>query len=81
MMLLAETWKWDFDVMGVSLVAAAAFGLLGLALLLLGFKLFEWITPKLNVEEELSKGNVAVAIVVGAAIIGVSLIIVRAIGG
>jgi putative membrane protein len=79
MMLLAE--QWNFEAMGVSLLAAGVFGLLGILLLALGFKVFEWITPKLNVEEELSKGNTAVAIVVGAAVIGISLIIVRAIGG
>jgi putative membrane protein len=79
MTLLAE--QWNFEGMGVSLIAAAVFGVLGIMLLALGFKVFEWITPKLNVEEELSKGNTAVGIVVAAAIIGVSLIVVRAIGG
>jgi putative membrane protein len=79
MTLFAE--HWNFEVMANSLLAAAVFGLLGIALLAVGFKVFEWITPKLNVEEELSKGNVAVAIVVGAAILGVAVIVVRAIGG
>ena len=79
MILLAE--QWNFEAMGASLLAAAAFGLLGIALLAFGFKVFEWITPKLNVEEELSKGNVAVGIVVGAVALGLSLIILRAIGG
>lgn len=79
MSLFAET--WNFEAMGASLVAAALFGILGIALLALGFKVFEWITPKLKVEEELSKGNVAVGIVVAAATLGVALIVVRAIGG
>lgn len=78
-MLLAE--QWNLDAFGMSLLAAAVFGILGIALLALGFKVFEWITPKLNVEEELSKGNTAVGIVVAAAIVGAALIIVRAIGG
>ena len=64
-----------------SLLAAAAFGLLGIVLLILGFKVFEWLTPRLNVEQELAKGNVAVGIVVAAALLGISLIVVRAIGG
>ncbi len=79
MTLLAE--QWNFEALGVSLVAAAVFGLLGIALLALGFKVFDWLTPKLHLEEELIKGNTAVAIVVAAAVIGISLIIVRAIGG
>lgn len=78
-MLFAET--WNFEAMGASLLAAALFGVLGIALLALGFKVFEWITPKLKVEEELSKGNTAVGIVVAVATLGVALIVVRAIGG
>jgi putative membrane protein len=81
MVLFAEHVPWNLDILGNSLMAATAFGLLGIALLALGFKVFEWITPKLHVEEELSKGNTAVGIVVAAAIIGVALVIVRAIGG
>jgi putative membrane protein len=78
MTLLAE--QWHLDTVGMSLLAVAAFGVLGIALLILGFKLFEWVTPKLNVEEELTKGNIAVAIVVAASILGVALIVLRAIG-
>jgi putative membrane protein len=78
MTLFAE--QWHFDTVGMSLVAVAAFGALGIVLLVLGFKLFEWVTPRLNIEEELSKGNIAVAIVVAAAILGVALIVIRAIG-
>ncbi|MDY3554473.1 DUF350 domain-containing protein [Gemmata sp. JC717] len=79
MTLLAES--WSPETFGLSLLAATAFGLLGIALLALGFKVFEWITPKLNVEEELAKGNVAVGVVLAAVVLGISLIVVRAIGG
>lgn len=78
MTLFAE-WN-NMEALGHALLAAAAFGLLGVALLVLGFKAFEWITPKLHVEEELAKGNVAVAVVVAAVILGVAVVIVRAMG-
>lgn len=78
MTLFAE---WNPEALASALLAAALFGLLGIAMLVVGFKVFEWITPKLNVEEELAKGNVAVGILVAAVVIGVSLIVVRAIGG
>ena len=81
MTLLAEHVPWNLEMLGNSLMAAGAFGLLGIAMLALGFKVFEWITPKLHIEEELSKGNVAVGIVVAAAVLGVALVVVRAIGG
>jgi putative membrane protein len=79
MTLFAE--PWTAGTFEMSLMAAAVFGLLGIALLALGFKVFEWITPKVHVEEELGKGNIAVGIMVGAVILGISLIVVRAIGG
>jgi putative membrane protein len=79
MLLFAE--HWNLEALGQSLLAAAVFGVLGIALLALGFKVFEWITPKLNVEEELSKGNVSVGIVVAGVLLGIALIVVRAIGG
>ncbi|MCI0703535.1 MAG: DUF350 domain-containing protein [Planctomycetia bacterium] len=72
---------WTPDTFEMALLAAAVFGLLGIALLALGFKVFEWITPKLHIEEELGKGNVAVGIMIGAVILGISLIVLRAIGG
>lgn len=79
MTLFAES--WNPEAFGLSLLAAAVYGLLGIVLLALGFKVFEWITPKLNVEEELAKGNVAVGILIAAVVLGISLIVVRAIGG
>ena len=47
------------------LLAAAVFGLLGIALLVIGFKVFEMFTPKVDVEQELAKGNMAVGVTVG----------------
>lgn len=55
---------------------SAAFGALGIALAILGFKVFEWVTPKVNVEQELSeKQNTAVAIVAGALILGICYVV------
>ena len=81
MTLFAEHVPWNLEMLGNSLMAAAAFGLLGIAMVALGFKVFEWVTPKLQVEEELAKGNTAVAVVVAAVIIGVAIVVVRAMSG
>ena len=62
------------DTFYVGLVGSAAFGLLGIVLLLLGFFGFEVVTRKLNVQEQLEKGNVAVGIVVGALLLAVAYI-------
>lgn len=73
--------EWTLVSLGEGLLAAVLFGLVGIVLLAIGFKIFEWITPKLSIEEELAKGNMAVAVVVAAALIGISLVALRAISG
>jgi putative membrane protein len=57
-------------------LSTTIFGLLGIVLIVLGFKIFDWLSPKINVETELAeKHNIAVAIVVAAIILGVSVVI------
>lgn len=65
-----------------ALGAAFAFGIVGIILTLVGFKAFDLITPRMDVQRELTeKNNVAVAIVVAAVIVAVSLVVGRAITG
>lgn len=63
----------------VGLVGSFAFGLIGLVMLMLGFKMFEWITPKLEVEDQLQKGNVAVAVTVGSLFLALAYIVAHVI--
>ena len=56
----------NWEEFGQLFVEALAFGLLGIALLALGFKVFERITPKLDIEEQLKAGNMAVGVMVAA---------------
>jgi putative membrane protein len=57
-------------------VLTVIFGLLGIVLTVFGFKLFDWMTPKIDVERELTeKHNIAVAVVIAAVILGVSLVV------
>ena len=77
-MLFANLGTWDG--FGMALVAATAFGLLGILMLAVGFKVFEKITPKLDIEVELAKGNMAVGIMVGAMLLAMALILMMAIG-
>ena len=56
-------------------IVTLIFGLLGILLIVMGFKIFDWLCPKINVEVELAeKHNIAVAIVIAAVIIGVSIV-------
>ncbi|MFT3685325.1 MAG: DUF350 domain-containing protein [Phycisphaerales bacterium] len=64
------------ELMLRGLLSAALYGVLGIGLLLLGFKLFDAITPKIDVQKELADNkNMAVAIVVGAVLIGIAVML------
>lgn len=55
------------------LLASVLFGLVGIILAMVGYKVFEWITP-FSVADELQRNqNIAVAIVVAAIIVGICL--------
>jgi uncharacterized membrane protein YjfL (UPF0719 family) len=58
---------------------AIVWGLLGIALLVTGFKLFDWATPKVNFNETLNKGNLAVAVVIAGFLVATAIVIHAAI--
>ncbi|ESU29705.1 hypothetical protein FLJC2902T_01790 [Flavobacterium limnosediminis JC2902] len=57
------------------------FSLLGIAILLVTYFIIEKLTPENTWKEIVQKNNVAIAIVFGAFIIGISMIISAAIHG
>jgi putative membrane protein len=59
------------------LVATIAFGILAILLLIAGYRLFDWLTPKLDFNAEIQKGNVAMAIVVAGFILGLAYVVAR----
>jgi putative membrane protein len=72
----------DFTVPENFLLAAASsitFGLIGIVLLILGYKMFDWLTPSLHFQDELKKGNIAVAIIVGVLLASIAYIAANAI--
>ena len=59
--------------------AAAAFGLVGILLMILGFRLFDLSVP-FNLNKELAEdNNVAVAIVMGSVILAIAVVVAAAI--
>lgn len=66
----------DLEALTHALIGTGAFGVLGLVLMLLGFKLFELVTKRLDIEKQLEAGNMAVGIVVAALLLGISLVVV-----
>jgi putative membrane protein len=66
----------DWEHLWLAFVSSLILGLLGIALAVIGFKVFDWITPRMDIEKELAeKNNVAVAIVVAAILLGVAYIV------
>jgi len=61
------------------LLHCALFGGLGIILVIVGFKVFDWVITKIDLEDEINKGNVAAAILSAAAIIAISFIVAAAI--
>ena len=62
--------------LGVAILRMLVFAIVGILLMALGFKVFDWMTPNIDVQKELAeRHNMAVAIVIGAVILGVSAIV------
>ena len=79
--LFAATVEFSIERLATGLLSAGAFGLFGILLLMLGYKVFEWITPKLDVEAKLQQGSVAVGIVVGSLLLAIAIVVAAAIMG
>jgi uncharacterized membrane protein YjfL (UPF0719 family) len=71
--------NWTLHTFSQAILATAAFGVLGILLCVLGFKAFDWITPTINIERELTeRHNIAVAIVMAAVVLAVAAIVIAA---
>jgi putative membrane protein len=57
-----------------NVAASGIFGVLGIALLLFGYWMFDAITPRINVQKELCEKNIAVAMVVAALLLGIAYV-------
>ncbi|EEF61953.1 DUF350 domain-containing protein [Pedosphaera parvula] len=55
------------------------FATIGIVVVFVGFKVFDWAVTKIDIEKELLNNNVAVAIVTAAVIIGISIIVATSI--
>lgn len=80
--LFAQEMVLDYDLVnrvGFNVLNAVLFAAIGIVLAILGFKLFDWLTPGKLDDEILQKQNTAAAILAGAFVLGVCIIIAAAI--
>lgn len=74
----ANVLAWPPETFLQAILGSVAFGLVGIVLAIAGFKLFDAATPFSLEKEICEKGNLAVAIVCAAMILGICLIISKA---
>ena len=70
-------WTWPPTSLGSALASSVLFGIVGIVLTMLGFKAFDWITPRLDLEKELMDRNMPVAVVTAAFILGIAYVIAQ----
>jgi putative membrane protein len=68
------------DDLPVTALWVLVIGLIGIALLFVGYKVFDKLTPGLHIERELAEKNMAVAIVIATMLVSLSIIVAKAVG-
>ncbi len=63
------------DIIWSDLVATILFGLVTIFLIVIGYFVFDKLTPKLDFNELIHKGNTSMAIVLGSFILGLCYVI------
>jgi len=59
-----------------AVIGTCVFGIIGIVLMVIGFKAFDIITPRIDIQKELAQNhNLAVAIVIAAVILGIAIML------
>lgn len=61
----------EWRIIGLNFLYAA----LGVVLMFVAYKVFDWLTPEVRFPEELKNGNIAVSIFIAAIFIAIALIV------
>jgi len=73
--------SWHAQSLGQAVLYMVLFAIVGIAMAIIGYKLFDKFTPGDLHKEIVEKQNVAAAIIAGAVVLGVCLIIAAAMMG
>ena len=60
----------EWRIIGLNFMYAA----LGVVLMFVAYRVFDWLTPQVDFPEELKEGNVAVSIFIAAIFVSIALI-------
>jgi Predicted membrane protein len=61
----------EWRIIGLNFMYAA----LGVVLMFVAYRVFDWLTPQVDFPEELKEGNVAVSIFIAAIFVSIALIV------
>lgn len=61
----------DWSIVGLNFLYAT----LGVVLMFVAYRVIDWLTPTVDFEDELKKGNVAVGLFIAAIFIAVAIVI------
>lgn len=61
----------DFAILGINF----AYAILGVVLMWVAYRSFDHLTPQVDFPEELRKGNIAVAIFIGALFVAIAIVV------
>jgi uncharacterized membrane protein YjfL (UPF0719 family) len=70
--------SWHAKTMGEAIGYSALFALVGAILVIIGFKAFDKIITRIDLEGEVQKGNIAAGILAGSVIVALAIIIAAA---
>ena len=65
------------DYFFTDLVSTVAFGIVAILLIIVGYIAFDKLTPKLDFDDLLNKGNMALGVVIGSFILGLCYVVGR----
>ena len=71
--------SWQAKTLTEALGQSALFGILGILLVLVGFKVFDRVITRVDFEKEIANGNVAAGVLCAAVVLGLSLIVAASI--
>jgi uncharacterized membrane protein YjfL (UPF0719 family) len=77
--LHAQEAGWHAKTIGEAVGHSAIFGLVAVAMLLIGFKIFDKAVTHIDLEKEIQKGNIAAAILGAAVLIALAILLSAAI--
>lgn len=60
--------------------ASLVFGVVGILLLFVGYFLFDYLCKRIDIQEQLNKGNMAVAVVMAAMLISIAYVAAHVVG-